>query len=80
MLRKKESEKRCHAAVPKVFVPKVHCSEGSLVRRFVNPNLGTYFSEKYRGASAQCKNSDKNGNIASYCFCHCYNNYGTRNN
>ena len=70
---------RCHAAVPKVFCPKVHCSEGSLVRRFVNPNLGTYFPEKniggrpHAGASAACTNSDKYGNSGSYCFCHCYN-------
>ena len=32
------------------FVPKVHWSEGSLVRRFVNPNLGTSFSEKISAA------------------------------
>ena len=32
------------------FVPKVHCFEGSLVRRFVNPNLGTCFPEKISAA------------------------------
>ena len=30
--------------------PKVRCSEGSLLRRFVNPNLGTSFSEKISAA------------------------------
>ena len=32
------------------IVPKVRWSEGSLVRRFVNPNLGTYFPEKISAA------------------------------
>ena len=65
------------------FAPKVHCSEGPLVRRFVGPNLDTYFQEKNTGdrlhaeASAACTKSDKYGNSGSYC--HCYNYHGTRN-
>ena len=74
------------------IVPKVRWSEGSLVRRFVDPKvrwsegsliriLALIFQKTYRRPtpSATCTNSDKNGYSGSNCFCHCYNNHGTRN-